>query len=137
MSLGIVKSEPDVHEPSYDCAFCWNSVRADLRSGKRVMTCSRCPAQNKVCEACYSLSNKSCGQCAGPLSEYLHHRSSKISGDDVIDVDAISAEPEAVLGHAAPAAASVRASDDAGESLRISGFNSGLFALHFACTLPL
>ena len=103
-----VKSEPDVHEPSYDCAFCWNSVREDLLSGKRVMTCVRCPAQNKICEACYlsPLYNKSCGQCKEPLSEHQHHRSSKISGDDVIDVDAISAVPQAVLGHAAPAAAS-------------------------------
>jgi hypothetical protein len=93
MSFATVKSEPDVHEPSYDCAVCWHSVLEDLRSGKRVMTCSQCPAQNKVCEACYlhPLSNKSCGQCAGPLREYQHRHSSKSSGADIIDVDAISA----------------------------------------------
>ena len=64
------------------------------------MTCSQCPARNKVCEACYlhPLSNKSCGQCAGPLREYQHRLSSKSSGDDIIDVDAISAAPEDLLG---------------------------------------
>jgi hypothetical protein len=109
MRVSTVKSEPDVHEPSYDCAVCWLSVLEDLRSGTRVMTCSQCPAQNKVCAACYvhPLSNKSCGQCAGPLGEYQRRLSSKSSGADIIDVDAISAAPEDLLDHAAPAAATV------------------------------
>ena len=73
------------------------------------MTCSQCPAQNKVCAACYlhPLSNKSCGQCAGPLREYQHRLRSKSSGADIINVDAISAAHEHLLGHAAPAAATV------------------------------
>jgi len=53
------------------------------------------------------LSNKSCGQCAGPLREYQHRLSSKSSGADIIDVDAISAASEDLLDHAAPAAATV------------------------------
>jgi hypothetical protein len=119
MSFATVKSEPDVHEPSYDCAVCWLSVLEDLRSGTRVMTCSQCPAQNKVCEACYlhPLSNKSCGQCAGPLREYQHRLSSKSSGADIIDVDAISAASEDLLGHAAPAAATVLKSVRAEETV--------------------
>jgi hypothetical protein len=118
MSAATVKSEPDVHEPSYDCAVCWLSVLEDLRSGTRVMTCSQCPAQNKLCEACYlhPLSNKSCGQCAGPLREYQHRLSSKSSAD-IIDVDAISAAPEDLLGHAAPAAATVLKSVRAEETV--------------------
>jgi chemotaxis protein histidine kinase CheA len=63
------------------------------------------------------LSNKSCGQCAGPLREYQHHLSSKSSGADIIDVDAISAAPEDLLGHAAPAAATVRNSVRAEETV--------------------
>jgi hypothetical protein len=89
-AVPIIKSESGLHEPSYDCAVCWNSVREHQRAGKRVMTCGKCPAVRKVCETCY-LSNKSCIQCCGPMREYQHHRSE--SSRDVIDADAISAAP--------------------------------------------
>ena len=89
--MSVVKLEPDVLEGAYDCAVCWKSCRSLLKTQKRVMTCVRCPAVSKVCEACYeSLPDRSCIQCSGPLSEYQSHHCEAPS-DGVIDVDAISA----------------------------------------------
>ena len=88
-SAPTVKSEPDVYEPCYDCAVCWESCRSNLKANKRLMTCVRCPAVRMVHGACYDkMARKSCTQCNGPMSEYQHP--SKPSGG-LIDVDATSA----------------------------------------------
>ena len=72
-SAPTVKSEPDVYEPCYDCAVCWESCRSNLKANKRLMTCVRCPAVRMVHGACYDkMARKSCTQCNGPMSEYQH-----------------------------------------------------------------